>query len=75
MAVTDPSGNMIAFARMDGAPLGATELAVNKAHTAALWQMSSGEVQRSMCCPHAAMRACSVAAGAMRASVSLMRRP
>ncbi|MEY2517910.1 MAG: hypothetical protein QOJ89_5274 [bacterium] len=47
MAVTDASGNMIAFARMDGAPLGATELAVNKAHTAALSQMGSGEFQRS----------------------------
>ena len=47
MAVCDGSGNMIAFARMDGAPLGATELAVNKAHTAALWEMKTGEFQRS----------------------------
>ena len=47
MAVTDASGNMVAFARMDGAPLGATELAVNKAHTAALWEMPTGEFQRS----------------------------
>ena len=47
MAVCDGAGNMIAFARMDGAPLGATELAVNKAHTAALWEMKTGEFQRS----------------------------
>jgi uncharacterized protein GlcG (DUF336 family) len=47
MAVCDPSGNMIAFARMDGAPLGASELAVNKAHTAALWELPTGELQRS----------------------------
>jgi uncharacterized protein GlcG (DUF336 family) len=47
MAVCDRAGNLVAFARMDGAPLGATELAVNKAHTAALWEMRSGEFQRS----------------------------
>ena len=47
MAVTDASGNMVAFARMDGAPLGASELAVNKAHTSALWEMRTGEFQRS----------------------------
>jgi uncharacterized protein GlcG (DUF336 family) len=47
MAVCDASGNLIAFARMDGAPLGATELAANKAHTAALWEMRTGEFQQS----------------------------
>jgi uncharacterized protein GlcG (DUF336 family) len=47
MAVADPAGNLVAFARMDGSPLGATELAANKAHTAALWEMRSGEFQRS----------------------------
>ncbi len=47
LAVCDRAGNLIAFARMDGAPLGATELAANKAHTAALWEMKSGEFQRS----------------------------
>jgi uncharacterized protein GlcG (DUF336 family) len=47
MAVCDRAGNLIAFARMDGAPLGATELAANKAHTAALWEMRTGEFQRS----------------------------
>ena len=47
MAVCDRAGNMVAFARMDGAPLGATELAVNKAHTAALWEMRSGEFRGS----------------------------
>jgi uncharacterized protein GlcG (DUF336 family) len=47
IAVCDGSGNLVAFARMDGAPLGATELAANKAHTAALWGMRTGEFQRS----------------------------
>jgi uncharacterized protein GlcG (DUF336 family) len=47
MAVCDRAGNLVTFARMDGAVLGATELAVNKAHTAALWEMRSGEFQRS----------------------------
>jgi glc operon protein GlcG len=47
LAVCDRAGNMIAFARMDGAPLGASELAINKAHTAVLWQMRSGEFQGS----------------------------
>jgi uncharacterized protein GlcG (DUF336 family) len=47
MAVSDRAGNLVAFARMDGAPLGATELAANKAHTAALWEVRTGEFQRS----------------------------
>lgn len=47
MAVCDRAGNLVAFARMDGAPLGATELAINKAHTAALWETPTGEFQRS----------------------------
>jgi uncharacterized protein GlcG (DUF336 family) len=47
LAVCDRAGNLVAFARMDGAPLGASELAVNKAHTAVLWEMPSGELQRS----------------------------
>jgi uncharacterized protein GlcG (DUF336 family) len=47
MAVCDRAGNLVAFARMDGAPLGATELAANKAHTAALWELRTGELQRS----------------------------
>jgi uncharacterized protein GlcG (DUF336 family) len=47
MAVCDCAGNLVAFARMDGAPLGATELAANKAHTAALWEVRTGEFQRS----------------------------
>lgn len=47
MAVCDRAGNLVAFARMDGAPLGATELAANKAYTAALWEVRTGEFQRS----------------------------
>jgi uncharacterized protein GlcG (DUF336 family) len=47
MAVCDRAGNLVAFARMDGAPLGASELAANKAHTAALWELRTGALQRS----------------------------
>ena len=35
VAVTDASGELIAFARMDGAPLASIRIAVNKAWTAA----------------------------------------
>jgi uncharacterized protein GlcG (DUF336 family) len=47
LAVSDPGGHLIAFARMDGAPLGASELAIDKAHTAVLWEMRTGEFQQS----------------------------
>ena len=46
-AVVDPGGHVIASMRMDGAPLGAFELAVNKAYTAAMWQMPSGDLHDS----------------------------
>jgi uncharacterized protein GlcG (DUF336 family) len=47
VAVSDASGNVVASARMDDAPLGAMRLAVDKAYTAALWQMPSGDLHES----------------------------
>ena len=47
VTVTDASGNQIAAARMDSAPLGALRLATDKAYTAALWQMPSGDLHES----------------------------
>jgi uncharacterized protein GlcG (DUF336 family) len=47
VAVSDAAGNPVASARMDDAPLGAMRLAVDKAYTSALWQMPSGDLQRS----------------------------
>lgn len=35
IAVADPQGELIAFARMDGAPLSSVRIAANKAYTAA----------------------------------------
>ena len=46
-AVVDRSGNVVDSARMDGAPLGAMALAVDKAYTAVLWGMPTGEFMRS----------------------------
>ena len=47
VAVSDAAGNAIATARMDDAPLGALRLANDKAYTAALWQMPSGDLSAS----------------------------
>jgi uncharacterized protein GlcG (DUF336 family) len=41
IAILDPGAHLKAFRRMDGAPLGAIDLAVRKAKTAALFQMNS----------------------------------
>lgn len=41
-AVVDTGGNVIASQRMDGAALGAMQLAVGKAYTAVLWGYPSG---------------------------------
>lgn len=49
IAVVDGSGNLVAVERMDGAPLVSLQLAVDKAYTAALLQMSTqalGEMAR-----------------------------
>jgi uncharacterized protein GlcG (DUF336 family) len=46
-AVCDRGGNAVASARMDGAALGAMPLAVDKAYTAVLWQVPTGEFMQS----------------------------
>lgn len=45
--VVDGGGNEIASQRMDGAALGALQLAVGKAHTAVLWGVRTGEFTAS----------------------------
>jgi uncharacterized protein GlcG (DUF336 family) len=45
--VVDAAGNEIALQRMDGAALGALQLAVGKAYTAVLWGMRTGEFSAS----------------------------
>ena len=47
VAVSDSSGNVLASARMDDAPLGAARLAADKAYTSALWHMPSGDLRQS----------------------------
>ncbi|HEY3766898.1 MAG TPA: heme-binding protein [Gaiellales bacterium] len=47
VAVADRGGNAVASARMDGAALGAMALAVDKAYTAVLWQVPTGEFMSS----------------------------
>lgn len=46
-AVVDAAGDVLASQRMDGAALGAMQLAVGKAFTAASWATASGEFGRS----------------------------
>ena len=46
-AVVDGSGHVLASQRMDGAALGAMQLAVGKAYTAVSWATPSGEFGRS----------------------------
>jgi uncharacterized protein GlcG (DUF336 family) len=45
--VVDAGGNEIASQRMDGAALGAMQLAVGKAYTAVLWGVRTGEFTAS----------------------------
>jgi uncharacterized protein GlcG (DUF336 family) len=47
ICVVDDGGHVIASARMDGAALGAMQLAAGKAYTAVLWGMRSGEFMKS----------------------------
>jgi uncharacterized protein GlcG (DUF336 family) len=47
IAVVDPSGNVVASERMDGAALGAMRLAIGKAYTSVLWGMPSGDFTAS----------------------------
>jgi uncharacterized protein GlcG (DUF336 family) len=44
IAVLDSGANLKAFARMEGALLGATDIALRKARTAALFHMESGDL-------------------------------
>ncbi len=46
-AVVDPAGHVLASQRMDGAALGAMQLAVGKAFTAVSWATPSGEFSQS----------------------------
>ena len=46
-AVVDDAGHVLASQRMDGAALGAMQLALGKAFTAVSWATSSGEFARS----------------------------
>ena len=46
-AVVDSAGHVLASQRMDGAALGALQLAVGKAFTAASWATPSGDFSRS----------------------------
>jgi uncharacterized protein GlcG (DUF336 family) len=47
VAVADPGGHVVASARMDGAALGAMQLAVGKAYTAVLWGTATGDFSES----------------------------
>ncbi len=44
VAVVDPWGELIAFARMDGAPVSSVRIAMNKAYTAARERKASEEI-------------------------------
>lgn len=46
-AVVDTGGHLIASQRMDGAPLGAMQLATGKAYTAVLWGTRTGYFMES----------------------------
>jgi len=45
--VADRAGDVVASARMDDAPLGSMRLALDKAYTAAVWQMPSVDLHES----------------------------
>jgi glc operon protein GlcG len=47
VAVVDDGGNVIASQKMDGAALGAMQLAVGKAYTSVLWGTPTGEFTQS----------------------------
>jgi uncharacterized protein GlcG (DUF336 family) len=44
IVVADRAGNPVASARMDGSPLGAYFIAVDKAYSSALWNCRTGEM-------------------------------
>ena len=45
--VADRAGNVVASARMDGAALGSMRLALDKAYTAAIWRLPTGDLHVS----------------------------
>jgi uncharacterized protein GlcG (DUF336 family) len=47
VAVVDDGGHVVASQRMDGAALGAMQLAVGKAFTAVLWETPTGDFTQS----------------------------
>jgi len=47
VAVADDAGRVVASQKMDGAALGAMQLAVGKAYTSVLWGMPTGEFTQS----------------------------
>jgi uncharacterized protein GlcG (DUF336 family) len=47
IAVVDDAGHVVASQRMDGAALGAMQLALGKAYTSVLWGMPSGDFMQS----------------------------
>jgi len=47
VAVVDDGGHIVASQKMDGAALGAMQLAVGKAHTSVLWGMPTGDFTQS----------------------------
>jgi len=47
IAVVDDAGHVVASQRMDGAALGAMQLAVGKAYTSVLWGMPSGDFMQT----------------------------
>ncbi len=44
IAVVDEGGNLVAFARMDGAWLGSIDISIKKAKTARYFDMNTGEI-------------------------------
>jgi uncharacterized protein GlcG (DUF336 family) len=47
IAVVDDAGHVVASQRMDGAALGAMQLALGKAYTSVLWGMPSGDFMQT----------------------------
>jgi glc operon protein GlcG len=45
IAIVEPSGDLVAFARMDDTPYGSIELAQKKARTSALFRMTTAEAE------------------------------
>lgn len=45
IAIVEPSGDLVAFARMDDVPYGSIELAQKKARTSALFRMATAEAE------------------------------